>query len=135
MKAEGNSSKGFSEADYDSNFAIDNKKFDMAQYIKDEMSGKHPEEQIDIGDWSVCDHVCGGGMAVKYKGGCKAPFGGFKCTKTPIKMKKACNTQPCKAGQNGGKLNVADEAWKFKQPTITLPVTLDSRYVSHRYQQ
>jgi len=50
-------------------------------------------------------------------------------------LSKACNTQPCKAGENAGKLDIPDEEWKTKQPTITLPIKLESRYVSHRFQQ
>jgi len=114
------------------NFALDNKNFDMAAYVKDELAGKKHEDTVDIGDWSVCDHVCGGGMQIKYKSGCIPPFGGHQCKKKPVKLKKACNTQPCKAGENGSKRDVPDEEWKFKQPTITLPIGLDSRYVSHR---
>lgn len=82
---------------------------------------------IDIGDWSVCDRVCGGGMQIGSKNPCINPIGGFKCTKPPIKLKRACNTQPCKAGENGAKIDVPSQEWKFKQPTITLPVSLDSR--------
>jgi len=44
-----------------------------------------------------------------------------------MKLKKACNTQPCKAGESGAKIEVPDESWKFMQPTITLPVTLEAR--------
>lgn len=118
----------------DTNFSVDNEHFDMEQYIKDEMSGKKSNEIVDIGDWTVCDHVCGGGTQTKYKG-CKPPQGGHQCSKKPAKLQRACNTQPCKSGENSGKLNLPDEEWKFKQPTITLPVGLDSRYVSHRFQQ
>lgn len=103
--------------------------------MKEELEGKkHPAaELIDVGDWSVCDHVCGGGVQLKLKG-CVHPVGGFKCEKN-IKLSKACNTQPCKAGENAGKLDIPDEEWKTKQPTITLPIKLESRYVSHRFQQ
>jgi len=70
--------------------------------------------------------VCGGGVQTKMKG-CTPPVGGFKCERN-IKLKKACNTQPCKSGENSGKLDSpADEAWKTKQPTITLPIRLETR--------
>lgn len=69
------------------------------------------------------------------KNPCVNPMGGYKCTKKPIKLKRSCNTQPCKPGQNGNKIDLPNEEWKFKQPTITLPVSLDSRYISHRFQQ
>jgi len=52
-----------------------------------------------------------------------------------MKLKRACNTQPCSPGENPNKLDVADDSWKEKQPTLTLPVQLESRYVSHRFQQ
>jgi hypothetical protein len=93
------------------NFIIDQKDFDLAKYIEDEQNGKHDSEFVDIGDWSICDHVCGGGQQFKYKG-CKPPLAGHKCNKKPIKLKKACNTQPCKPGENGGKVDVPDDAWK-----------------------
>lgn len=115
------------EVKMDTNFSIDNKNFDMAQYVKDQLSGKKKDEEPDLGDWGVCDHVCGGGIAVKYKSGCTPAVGGYECKRPPVKLKKACNTQPCKEGDNKGKLNVPDEEWKFKQPTITLPTSLDSR--------
>lgn len=103
--------------------------------MKEELSGvKHTHEFADLGDWSVCDHVCGGGSQTKEKP-CVPPVGGFKCERN-IKLKKACNTQPCKAGENPGKIPVPeDEEWKTKQPTITLPIKLDTRYISHRFQQ
>lgn len=82
----------------------------------------------------MCDHVCGGGEQVKYKG-CKPPLAGHKCKTKPMKLKKACNTQPCKKGDSKDKIDIPDESWKFMQPTITLPVQLESRFVSHRYQQ
>lgn len=114
---------------------MDNKNFDMGDYVKEELEGKsHESELIDIGDWSVCDHVCGGGQQHKYKG-CKPPLAGFKCNKKPITLKRSCNTQPCQPGENPNKLDVGDDSWKTKQPSITLPVRLDSRYVSHRFQQ
>jgi len=65
----------------------------------------------DLGDWSVCDHVCGGGSMVKYKG-CKPPLAGAKCHKPPIKLTKACNTSPCKPGQKNEKIDVPNEDWK-----------------------
>lgn len=49
----------------DRNFIVDDDKFDMGQYIEDELKGKHSTELTDIGDWSVCDHVCGGGIQLK----------------------------------------------------------------------
>lgn len=64
--------------------------------------------------------------------GCVPPVGGFKCERN-VKLKKSCNTQPCKKGQDP-KVDPAEE-WKSKQPTITLPIKLDSKYVSHRFQQ
>jgi len=48
------------ETKFDPNFAVDNKNFDMGKYIKDELDDKKHDELVDIGDWSVCDHVCGG---------------------------------------------------------------------------
>jgi len=89
---------------------------------------------VDIGDWSVCDHVCGGGVQLKLKG-CVPPVGGFKCERQ-VKLKKACNTQPCKPGENPGQVaDLEAEAWKSKQPMVTLPIRLETRYVSHRFQQ
>lgn len=93
----------------------------MAEYIKSELKGDNKSEFADIGDWSICSKVCGGGFQMK--SGCTKPIGGFKCTKKPVKLKKSCNTQPCKEGQGSDPNN----AWKFKQPTITLPVQLESR--------
>lgn len=77
---------------------------------------------MDIGDWSVCDHVCGGGLQKKLTG-CTPPVGGFKCERKLLK--RSCNTAPCKKGENPAKLE--DDDWKYKQPTITLPIKLDSR--------
>lgn len=65
----------------------------------------------DLGDWSVCDHVCGGGDMVKWKG-CKPPLAGHKCTKPPIKLTKKCNNNPCKPGQKNDKIDVPDDDWK-----------------------
>lgn len=120
------------ETEQKSNFAIDDKNFDMAKYIKEEIAGKKHDNEIDVGDWSVCDHVCGGGMSMKMKNPCIPAVGGYQCHKKPIKLKKSCNTQPCKPGEDGGKLDIPDQEWKFRQPTITLPITLESRFVSHR---
>lgn len=85
---------------------------------------KHKQQFVDIGDWSVCDHVCGGGLQSKIKG-CVPPIGGFKCERQVLK--KACNTQPCKKGENPKKIEINDEEWKSKQPSITLPIKLESR--------
>lgn len=120
-------------AEFSANFSIDDKNFDLEKYIKEEQEGKqHPNEFVDIGDWSVCDHVCGGGLQTKLKG-CTPPVGGFKCERHVLK--RSCNTQPCKKGQSSKNPEAEADEWKKKQPTITLPIKLESRYVSHRFQQ
>lgn len=91
----------------DRTFYIDNPLFDMAKFLKEQEGDK--EEIIDIGDWSVCDHVCGGGNQHKYKG-CKPPVSGFKCHKKPVKLTRACNTQPCSPGQNKNKIETPDDS-------------------------
>lgn len=99
------------EATSERNFIIDQPNFDMEKFIEEDSKGLHDSEWVDIGDWSVCDHVCGGGNMFKYKG-CKPPLAGHKCTKKPLKLKKACNTTPCGPGQTNTKVEVPDEAWK-----------------------
>lgn len=78
---------------------------------------------MDIGDWSVCDHVCGGGTMFKFS--CVKPVGGYKCERH-LKLKKSCNTKPCAAGENPAKIDNGED-WLSKQPTLTLPMKLDSR--------
>lgn len=119
----------------DTNFSLDNANFDLASYVKEQLKGGSKASIGDLGDWSICNQVCGGGMQVKYKYGCKPPMAGYQCKKKPLKLKRLCNSRPCKPGESSEKQNLPDEAWKFKQPTITLPVTIDSKYISHRFQQ
>jgi len=66
---------------------------------------------------------------------CKEPIGGYKCDKPFLTLKKACNTRPCKKGEKSENPKAKEEAWKFKQPSLVLPIQLESRYVSHRFQQ
>jgi len=80
----------------------------------------------DLGDWSICDRVCGGGYQAKWRG-CKPPVFGHKCSKKPMKMKRGCNTIPCLPGQSTGTIPVVDDSWKYLQPSITLPIKLEAR--------
>jgi len=119
------------------NFTIDMDKFDLKAYIKESNKPFKEGEIEDLGDWAICDHVCGGGSQVKWRG-CKPPMPiGVRhtCKKKPVKLQRACNTQPCKKGENESKIPVMDMSWKALQPTITLPAHLDARFVSHRYQE
>jgi len=68
-----------------------------------------------------------------FKFKCVKPVGGFKCERQ-VKLKKSCNTKPCGPNDNPNKIDNGEE-WMSKQPTLTLPMRLDSRYVSHRFQQ
>jgi len=118
----------------DRNFTIDMDKFDLKKFIKEQNKPFKEGEIEDLGDWSICDHVCGGGDQVKWRG-CKPPMPigpRHQCTKKPVKLVKACNTQPCDKGQTETKIPVMDMSWKAMQPTITLPAHLDARFVSHR---
>lgn len=97
-------------------------------------SKKSTGEVQDLGDWSICDKVCDGGSQSKWRG-CKPPAFGHKCFKKPMKLKRGCNTHPCLPGQVNTNIPVQDDSWKYKQPSITLPVKLEARFVTHRQQQ
>jgi len=97
--------------DEDRNFTMDMEKFDLPAYIKEQTKEPNYDEVVDLGDWSICDHVCGGGNQVKWRG-CKVPVSGHKCKKRPMKLARACNTQPCDKGQEESKIPVMDESWR-----------------------
>lgn len=111
--------------------------FDLDKYIKDQTKPLEEDKEVDLGDWSVCDHVCGGGSQHKWHTmGCKFPVAGHKChPRPPVKVSRACNSNPCGPNENQGPIEQLDDAWKYAQPTITLPPRLDARFVSHRFQQ
>jgi hypothetical protein len=135
MKEINNPFKG--EMDMERNFTIDMDKFDLKEYLKLQNKPFKEGEIEDLGDWTICDHVCGGGNQVKWKG-CKPPMPigpRHSCNKKPMKLNRRCNTQPCDKGQSESKIPVMDESWRALQPTITLPAHLDARFVSHRYQE
>lgn len=111
---------------------IDNQNFDLKKFVKAELAGdKTGDKYTDIGDWSVCDHVCGGGLSTKITE-CVQPVGGYKCNRKILK--KACNTKPCKKGENDGLISDPLQLLKEKGPSITLPMRLTTRYASHRFQ-
>jgi len=53
---------------------------------------------------------------------CVQPVGGYKCQRKVLK--KACNTKPCKEGENNGKIQDPLLAIKELGPSITLPMQL-----------
>lgn len=122
------------ELKQDRNFTIDMEKFDLKEFLSEQNKPFKEGEIEDLGDWSICDHVCGGGSQVKWKG-CKPPIPigpRHSCKKKPVKLVRMCNTKPCDKGQTESKIAVMDDSWKALQPTMTLPAHLDARFVSHR---
>jgi len=116
--------------------------FDLEKYISDQTKPLTTDHDVDLGDWSVCDHVCGGGLQHKWrKIGCKPPMIGHACNSNntlPKKLTRACNNDVCSENQNKENVDInqnQDDSWKYAQPTITLPPKLDARFVSHRFQQ
>jgi hypothetical protein len=134
-KKEGEKHEFDKEIEKDTNFFIDNPNFDMAEYIQNELSGKDNPQPFDIGDWTVCSKVCDGGTQVKYASGCGKPIGGHQCTKPPVKLEKKCNTNPCEGKPSGNPESSSIPGYRFKGPSITLPLSIESHFVSHRYQQ
>lgn len=88
--------------------------FDLDKYIKDQTKPFDENIEVDLGDWSVCDHVCGGGTQHKWRSmGCKFPVAGHRChPKAPMKISKSCNTSPCQPLENHDKIDQMDDAWK-----------------------
>jgi hypothetical protein len=103
-----------SEMVSDRNFTLDMDKFNLKEYLAEQTKPFVEGEIEDLGDWGICDHVCGGGNQVKWKG-CKPPMPvgpRHACKKAPVKLSRACNTKPCQKGQSESKIPVMDESWR-----------------------